>query len=58
MKIKCLVRSIENETEALILHFAGEHTPKDRHTLRTGVYVELLARQHGVPVRNLAGLLG
>jgi len=58
MKIKCLVRSIENETEALILHLLENTRRKTVTPYELAVYVELLARQHGVPVRNLAELLG
>jgi len=58
MKIKCLVRSIENETEALILHLLENTRRKTVTPYELAVYVELLARQHGVQVRALAELLG
>ena len=55
--IKCLVRSIEKGTEALILHMLENSLRKTPTSYETAVFCELLARR-GVKPRDIAKLLG
>ena len=57
-EIKCLVRSIESQTEAPILHMLANILQKTPTTYELAVFAELLARKYRVPVLDLARLLG